>query len=188
MLASRTDAGSFVGIFDRHFQSIYRYALRRAGEAVAEDIASETFLVAFDRRNSYRTDQLDARPWLFGIATNLMRRRRRAEESTLRAYARSGVEGVVDVYAAVDARLEAGRSQPVIARALLKLRRPERDALLLVAWADFTYEEVAAALKVPVGTIRSRLSRARKKLRKELRLQDQEDEPEFSWNLQGENS
>jgi RNA polymerase sigma-70 factor, ECF subfamily len=187
MLMARTDPASFVGIFDRHFQSIYRYALRRAGEAVAEDIASETFLVAFTKRGSYRLDQLDARPWLFGIATNLMRRRRRDEERMLRAYCRAAYEDKADDHAMVHSRIDAQRLQGLIARALLKLRRPERDTLLLVAWADLSYQEAAVALNVPVGTVRSRLSRARERMRRELRLPGPEQEDaDMVWNFQGE--
>ena len=187
ILASGDEPARFVEIFDRHFQSIYRYARRRAGESAADDIASETFLVAFARRGSYREDQPDARPWLFGIATNLVRRRRRDEERMLRAYGRMAPGEHSDDHVAVDARVDAGRLQPLLAKALLKLRRPERDTLLLIAWADLTYQEAAAALKVPVGTVRSRLSRARERIRKELRLSDPEQEDAgLNWNLQGE--
>lgn len=185
--ASAEEPARFVDIFERHFQSIYRYALRRAGEGSADDIASETFLVAFARRGSYRGDQANARPWLFGIATNLIRRHRRDEERMLRAYTRAAGETHNDDQIAVNARVDASRMQPLLARALLKLRREERDTLLLIAWADLSYQEVAAALNVPVGTVRSRLSRARERVRKELRLSDPEQEDAgFSWNFQGE--
>jgi RNA polymerase sigma factor (sigma-70 family) len=185
--ASVEEPPRFVEVFERHFQSIYRYALRRAGEGSADDIASETFLVAFAKRGSFRVEQADARPWLFGIATNLMRRRRRDEERMLRAYGQIAARGEADDHAAADARVDAQRLQAQIARALLKLRPPERDALLLTAWAELTYQEAASALNVPVGTVRSRLSRARRRVRKELGLPDPEQEDlSLSWNLQGE--
>ncbi|HEX5940548.1 MAG TPA: RNA polymerase sigma factor [Dehalococcoidia bacterium] len=185
--ASIEEPPRFVEIFERHFQSIYRYALRRAGAASADDIASETFLVAFAGRGSYRAEHADARPWLFGIATNLIRRRRRDEERMLRAYSRAAPEDHSDEQVAADDRVDARRLQPLLARALLKLRRPERDTLLLIAWADLTYQEAAIALNVPVGTVRSRLSRARERIRKELRLSGPEQEDaDFGWNFQGE--
>ena len=126
----------------------------------ADDLTSETFAVAF--RN---WDKLDparpARPWLYGIASNLMRHHWRKERRMLRAYARTGVDPVwTEDEPAADTR--------ELAAALAELRRAEREILLLTAWAELTDVEIAGALDLPVGTVKSRLSRAREKLRNRL--------------------
>ena len=101
------------------------------------------------------------------IAANLLRRSRRKEERRLRALAKQPAEvsGAGDEGAAGDARLDYEATRPVLARALRSLRADEREVLLLVAWADLSYEEVGRALAIPVGTVRSRLHRARGHMR-----------------------
>jgi RNA polymerase sigma-70 factor (ECF subfamily) len=163
---SLSEPKAFEPIFDRHFRAVHRYLHRRAGRDLADELAAETFALAFERRASCRGTG-SALPWLYGIATNLLRRRRRAERRQLRAYARSGVDrwGVYEDEAT--ARFDA----PVGARlacALAAMRPRERDALLLYALADLSYEEIAVALDVPVGTVRTWLHRAREVARREL--------------------
>jgi RNA polymerase sigma-70 factor (ECF subfamily) len=160
--SSLADEGAFAVVFDRHFRAIYRFLRGRVGEHLAEDLASETFAVAFKRRRSYDLSRDDARPWLFGIAVNLLREHRRTEERRLRAYARvSGDrEGAADgPHDGLDATLSA---------ALLDLSHDDRNLILLLTWADLTYEQLADALGLPVGTVRSRVSRIRAKLRARL--------------------
>jgi RNA polymerase sigma-70 factor (ECF subfamily) len=112
----------------------------------------------------------DARPWLFGIATNLVRRHRRSERVRLQAYARLEVDGAVDgVEASAVARVDSQSVRRELAIALGKLRDGDRDALLLMAWAELSYEEIAEALGIPVGTVRSRINRARRRLRELLK-------------------
>lgn len=161
---------AFAVLFDRHADSVHRYAARRLGTEVAEDLMAETFTIAFQQRFRYNTELADARPWLFGIATNLIGRHRRAEARRLRAIGRlpsadASEDAVAD---RVAARVSAQAVRGELALAMARLPARHRDVLLLVAWADLGYEEVARALEVPVGTVRSRLHRARRKLRDAL--------------------
>jgi len=157
----------FATIFDRHFAAIHRYLARRVGSARADDLASQTFAVAFERRTSFKADVESARPWLFGIATNLMRNAARSEQRLLAAVARLDAESAGDLQEEVErtlARVDASREVDRIAAILVALDSDQRDVLLLHAWGDLSYEEIAQALSVPVGTVRSRLSRVRAKL------------------------
>ena len=161
----------FRELFERHFGPTLGFLRRRIGSEIAEDLAIETFALAFRRRRTYDPTRHDARPWLLGIATNLLRHHRRAERRKLLAYARTGADplGALDPgFEAAEARTDAGAVGPALALALANLRSSERDVLLLFAWADLSYTEIADALDVPVGTVRSRLSRARARLRQLL--------------------
>jgi RNA polymerase sigma-70 factor (ECF subfamily) len=166
--ASLTDAARFGALFDRHFGEIHRFVARRVGAALADEIAAETFVVAFRLRGRYDPRAADARPWLFGIATNLTRRHWRSERRRLRAYARTGVDPVCDDVMDVDGRVDAAAAAPRLAAALGSLSTREREVLLLFAWAELSYDEIAAALAIPSGTVRSRLSRARSHVRELL--------------------
>ena len=158
----------FATIFDRHFDAIHGYLSRRAGAGSADDLAAQTFTIAFARRARFRPAATSARPWLFGIATNVLRNDRRAELRLLRALSR---------IAADEARrprdLESGGAGPLssdLAAVLAAMDGDQRDVLVLHAWAELSYEEIAASLEIPVGTVRSRLSRARARLRSALDL------------------
>jgi RNA polymerase sigma-70 factor (ECF subfamily) len=166
---SRGDPEIFATLFDRHAPALHRYIVRRLGDSLADDVVAETFLAAFRRRERYDTARADARPWLYGIAANLIGRHHRVEIRSYRALARTGVDEVAEPYTdRVDERVAAVAVHRDLARALGGLSAADRDVLLLVAWADFSYEEVATALEIPVGTVRSRLNRARKKTRAAL--------------------
>ena len=166
---SRQDPEAFALLFRRHARQIHRYLARRIGPANAEDILSETFLMAFRHRSTYDLSRPDALPWLYGIATNLIGRHRRAETKQLAAIGKSSADDIATVFTdAADARLSAHAVSARLAAAIRRLRPAIRDTLLLVAWGDLTYEEVATALGVPVGTVRSRVSRARQSLRRGL--------------------
>jgi RNA polymerase sigma factor (sigma-70 family) len=163
------DPEQFAVVFRRHAPAIQRYVVRRLGADAADDVVAETFLTAFRQRSRYQRDRPDARPWLYGIATNLIRRHRRAEIRQYRAVARIGIDPVTEPFTErVDARVSASGESRRLAAALAKLPAAHRDTLLLVAWGDLTYEQAALALGVPVGTVRSRLSRARGRLRQAL--------------------
>ncbi|MER5194723.1 RNA polymerase sigma factor [Streptomyces sp. NPDC002755] len=156
----------FGELYHRHAAVIHRYAARRLGEDAAEDITAETFLAAFRTRGRYDASRAGARPWLYGIAANLIGKQRRAEVRALRALARTGHDPVADSWTdRSDSRVTAQAAQGRLAGALAGLSRGDRDVLLLVAWADLGYQEVAQALSIPVGTVRSRLNRARRKVR-----------------------
>jgi len=157
---------AFSAIFDRHFRGVHRYLSRRVGRELADDLASATFTVAFERRRSFRTDSDSAFPWLLGIATNLLRNYRRSEQRLLETVARLGQTG--EVFAAGAAGAVGATDDRDLAGALAGLDPEQRDVLFLYAWADLSYEEIASTLSVPVGTVRSRLSRARAHLRSEL--------------------
>ncbi|WP_062640325.1 RNA polymerase sigma factor [Streptomyces maremycinicus] len=159
----------FGEIYHRHAAVIHRYAARRLGENAAEDITAETFLAAFRTRGRYDMSRAKARPWLYGIAANLIGKHRRAEVRALRAMARTGHDPVADSWTdRSDSRVAAQAAQGRLAGALAGLSRGDRDVLLLVAWGDLGYQEVAEALSIPVGTVRSRLNRARRKVRRAL--------------------
>jgi RNA polymerase sigma factor (sigma-70 family) len=138
------------------------------GAHLADDIAAETFTQAFRQRDRYDGSS-DAGPWLFGIAANLVRRHHRSERRQLLAYARAG-SGSVEPSDLDDAddRLDAEAMWRHVALALASLRAADREVLLLLAWAELSYQEIAQALGVPVGTVRSRLHRGRTRLRELL--------------------
>jgi RNA polymerase sigma-70 factor (ECF subfamily) len=163
------DPERFGVIFDRHAPYIDRYLARRLGPEVAGDLTAETFLAAFRRRHRYDLGRRDARPWLYGIATNLVGQHRRDEGRQFRlrrAVAPDTDEtGHADRVAAV---VTAQAARQTLTTALAKLSPPDRDVLLLIAWEQLTYDEVAAALGIPVGTVRSRLNRARRRVREAL--------------------
>ena len=164
---------AFAALYDRHAAPIHRFAGRRLGDQMADDVVGETFLAAFRRRKRYDLRRADARPWLYGIAANVIGKHRRAEVRMLRAFARTGADPVAAGHAdLVDSRVCAAAVQRDLAAALAALTAGDRDVLLLIAWADLSYEETAAALGIPVGTVRSRLHRARRKVREALGGQD----------------
>ncbi|AQZ70662.1 RNA polymerase subunit sigma-70 [[Actinomadura] parvosata subsp. kistnae] len=157
----------FAELFDRHAAALRRYVARRLGDSLADDVVSDAFLTAFRRRRHYDTGHPDARPWLYGIAAKLIQRHRRVEVRLYRALARTGVDELTEPYAdRIDDRVAA--EQAGLAAALADLPAADREVLLLVAWADMTYEDVARALSIPVGTVRSRLHRARARTRRAL--------------------
>ena len=166
--ASVQEPERFAPVFDRHFAAIHRYLLRQLGRDLADELAAETFTTAFAARGKYDLSRENARPWLFGIAANLARRWRRTEYRQLRAYARTGVDPVGEDSEASDARLDAEASGPKLAEALASLPEGDRRALLLYTWAELSYEEIAQAVGIPIGTVRSRISRARRQLRELL--------------------
>jgi RNA polymerase sigma-70 factor (ECF subfamily) len=164
---SLRDPARFGAIFDRHFAEIHGYAAKRAGRDVADDIAAETFLTAFWARRRFDPGRGTVKAWLYGIVTNHLRAYRRRELRAYRAMARSGLSAPDEGHAdRVVERVAAGSLRGLLAKALADLSRGEREVLLLVALGDLSNTDVAAALGIPYGTVASRLSRARAKLRK----------------------
>lgn len=162
-------ADCFAVIFDRYYDRIYAYVGRRLGSEPAEDIAAETFLVAFDRRGQYDLGCAQAAPWLYGIASNLIARYRRAEARRYRALSRVGEPDRAEGFdEEVVGRVAAQQHRRALAAALAGLSGRDRDVLLLVAWAGLSCDETAQALRIPAGTARSRLHRARGRLRAAL--------------------
>ncbi|HEY6794150.1 MAG TPA: RNA polymerase sigma factor [Kineosporiaceae bacterium] len=167
---SGADPERFGALFDRHAAEIHRFLARRVGVSMADDLVSETFLVAFRLRARYDPSRADARPWLFGIATNLLRRHRRSEGAHYRLLARTGTDRLDGRDHAEDVaeRMTAAGEARQVAAALAALTPKERDVLLMSVWAGLSYDEIASALSIPVGTVRSRLNRARTRLRQVL--------------------
>jgi len=136
------------------------------GRQLADDLVAETFLVAFGKRARYDLSRADARPWLYGIATNLVRQQQREEVREYRLRAAIAPEPDVDGHAdRVVAQVSAAAMHRRLAAALAGLSAGDRDVLLLIAWEGLTYDEVTVALGIPIGTVRSRLNRARRKTR-----------------------
>jgi RNA polymerase sigma factor (sigma-70 family) len=166
---SRREPERFAVLFDRHAPHIYRYVARRAGPQVADDLVAETFLVAFAKRDRYDLAHRDARPWLYGIATNLVGQHHRDEARQYRiSQATVADPGVAGHAARVAADVTAQATRPLLYAALAALPPGDRDVLLLIAWEELTYQEVSRALDIPVGTVRSRLHRARAQTRRVL--------------------
>jgi RNA polymerase sigma-70 factor, ECF subfamily len=163
----------FAEIFDRHAPQMHRYLARRLGKQTAEDLVGDVFLAAFRNRHKYDSSRPDARAWLYGIATHVVAQHRRDEARRLKI-ARVAVPefdspGHAD---RVVAAVAADAARPALARALARLAGRDRDVLLLIAWEQLSYEEVATALNIPIGTVRSRLNRARTQIRSALGTTD----------------
>jgi RNA polymerase sigma-70 factor (ECF subfamily) len=159
----------FAVLFDRHAPHIHRYLARRAGRQVADDLVAETFLTAFAKRDRYDLGYSDARPWLYGIATNLVGQHHRDEARQYRIMQRAVAEPEVPDHAdRVAAGVTAQATRALLEAALAALPAGDRDVLLLIAWEQLTYREVSRALAIPAGTVRSRLHRARTKVRQVL--------------------
>lgn len=149
--------------FDQHGRRILLYLARRTDLASAEDILGETFVTALVRWDSFDPDRQDPLPWLFGIASNLLHRHWRSQRRAARAMSRVAVPDRLEDDAGE--HLDTRRAVDAVIDALDRMRPAVRDTVLLHAWAELTYEQIAAATGVPVGTVRSRLNRARTALR-----------------------
>jgi RNA polymerase sigma-70 factor, ECF subfamily len=148
----------FAVLYERHRLAVRRYVLRRVGSDVGEDLAAEVFVRAFRVRERYRAERDSALPWLLGVANHVIAGHRRAEQRRLTALQRL-----------------AGAARPLIehedrslgaelVRELRRLSNEERDALLLVVWGELSYAEAATALDISIGTLSSRIARARRLL------------------------
>jgi RNA polymerase sigma factor (sigma-70 family) len=169
---SLSDPEAFGVVFERHVALLHRFARVRLGDSEAADLVAGTFEVAFRRRGDYDLTRADARPWLIGIAVNLIRRNRRDRGRALRTLARLFVHDEVE-----DRNLERAVASDGVAalRDLLSgMREEDKDLLLLHACLDLTYEECAEVLRVPVGTVRSRLHRLRAPLRTRLEARERQ--------------
>ena len=154
-------------IYDRHAPALLRFLGRRAGARVAEGLVGELFRIAFERRKAFDPSRGSALPWLYGIGSNLLLKHRRGEARRLRASARMAADETTDKRASA-AALDARLLFPRVADAIEALPDDEREALLLFAWEELSYQSMAEALDLPIGTVRSRLNRARVRLRELL--------------------
>ncbi|MEV0236383.1 RNA polymerase sigma factor [Nonomuraea sp. NPDC050786] len=159
----------FAAVFDRYYFQIHGFAAQRLGPSLADDVAAETFLIAFDRRDRYDVSREDARPWLYGIVANLIARHHRAEARWYRALSRTPLAQADDGHDdQVAGRVDAEAHRASLIAALAKIPRSHREVLLLVAWGGLSSEEAAEALGITGAAVRSRLHRARKVLRASL--------------------
>lgn len=163
--ASIDSPDHFASIFDRHARAIHGYLSRRAGSQMADDLLSEVFVAAFEARGRYDLAYADARPWLYGIAGNVTKRHYRRAQRQLDLHDRLPRVRELDPSDEVVTRLDASRACDRLEEALKSLSSGDREALLLFAWEDLSYDEIAQALGIPIGTVRSRLNRARRLLR-----------------------
>lgn len=164
----RGDPEEFTAVYDRYFHDVHRYVAGRLDTQAADDVAAETFLVAFRKRDRFDPERGGLRPWLFGIATRLVAQHRRDETRRYRTLARAPESTADGHETRVVGSVTAAGLGPALARALAALTSKERDVVLLVALCEFSHEEVAQALDIPYGTVGSRLNRARRKLRAAL--------------------
>ncbi len=157
------------GWFDAHVDTIHRYVARRAGDEVALDVTAESFRVALEQFERFDRRRGDERAWLYGIATNLLRRHWRTEQRLLRTHQRAGASTEVpgDPLVGIDARVDAEREAGRVVGAIERLEPDDRDLLVLVAWEHLTSGEISEALGIPASTIRARLRRIRAQLRTE---------------------
>lgn len=164
--ASGADPERFAVIFDRHADEIHRYAARRLGRQAAADVVSDVFLAAFRNRGRYRPDRTDARPWLYGITSKVISQHLRSEGRRAQVLAATPAPPP-DEFPADDItdRITAERLRPAMLGVLSRLSPADRELVLLVAWAELSYEQAAQALEIPIGTVRSRLHRIRAKVR-----------------------
>jgi RNA polymerase sigma factor (sigma-70 family) len=166
--ASLEDTEAFGELFRRHAPRLHAYVSRRLGRALADDLVSEAFTTAFRQRDRF-DGRTDFGAWLWGIASKLIARHHRQETRMYRAFARTGVDPAEDAVAELASdRASAAALGPRLAKALASLHAQDRDAVLLLAWGEMSYGEIAAALDLPVGTVKTKIHRARIKLRRAL--------------------
>lgn len=162
------DADAFAALYRRHAKRLYNYLFRRLGDwDAAEDLVATVFLEAFRRRGDAAIDEERVLPWLFGIATNVANNHRRsvwrARRLGTRLFAATAVSTPADDTAE---RAEAREQMQRVLQRLHSLPREQRDVVALCVWSGLSYEDAAHALGIPVGTVRSRLARAKQSLAK----------------------
>jgi len=153
-------------LFRRYHQDVYKFVARRLGESLAADVTAEVFRVAIERHHTYDSGRGHQRAWLYGIAANLIRGHWRTEERRLRALAREGgtQRSLIDPLLRVEEQINADDALARVMDAVAALPAEDRDLLTLFAWEGCGYAEIASALSIPIGTVRSRLHRIRREL------------------------
>src|SRR3954447_4602238 len=162
----KLSAEGFADLFEAHAEAIYNFVFRRTGDwSVAEDLTSVVFLQAWRRRERVDLVTLPALPWLYGVATNVLRNQRRTLRRHRAALARvPAPQPEDDESDDVAGRIDDQRRMQAVLETFERLPRADQDVLSLCVWQELSYDEAALALGVPVGTVRSRLSRARGRL------------------------
>ena len=165
--AQRGSPDAVGALFDRHANAIYTYCFRRTGDwALAEDLTSAVFFELLRSRRGHRLSAEAVRPWLFGIALNVIRNQARATRRYRAALERiPPLEAERDFADELVERLADELAMRDILRTIRKLPEPEQDAFTLCAWEGFSSAEAAEILNVPETTVRTRVFRARQRLR-----------------------
>jgi RNA polymerase sigma-70 factor (ECF subfamily) len=161
------DPASFEEVFDEYHAAIWRYLARLRGATLADDLAGEVFVAAFKGRERFDPARGSLRAWLYGIASNVARTQARKEHRRRGATERAAV-GAVEAVSPIDTAIDDLASQDQLQRvraALGHLPAADRELVVLYAWEELSYEEIAAVLEIKVGTVKSRLARARARLR-----------------------
>lgn len=168
----RGDATRFGTLFERYYRDVWGFIARMAGSDAADDVAGEVFTIAFERRGTYDPSRGEVRAWLFGIASNRLRNRFRSDERARRAFERAAWQRDVrpDQFELSDDAVHLQVSTRAVIDAIAHLAAGDRELLVLFAWEGLSYGEIATVLDVPVGTVRSRLSRSRARLQELLVL------------------
>jgi RNA polymerase sigma-70 factor (ECF subfamily) len=177
--SSWIDPDQFGKIFEAHFNALYLFCQRRVGRASAEDVAGEVFVRAFEQRRRYDLGRSSARPWLYGIALNIIRNEARRQDRQSRAVNRVASELYVSRCSLEENLIDQiGTRQELtdVIAALDGLKDAELEVLLLYVWERLSYEEIALVVDVPVGTVRSRIHHARRHL---AALSQQRDDAEL---------
>lgn len=172
--ASLDDPDRFSVIYRRHRDDLFRFVARRVGSDRAADLTADVFLLAFQHRGRFDTARSTCRPWLFGIAVNVVGDELRKYQRRARLFPHaSSVIRPEDPFAQVDDRIRAEALSEAMERALESLGKWERELFLLYVFGELTYPEIAETVGIPVGTVRSRVSRIRAKLRRQVPEVDQ---------------
>lgn len=167
-LIGSADPNEFAGIFDRHAATLLGYLTRRVGRSDAEDLLGDLFRIAFESRHRYDPMRPNARPWLYGIAANLVLKHHRSNSRGQAAQRRLNHQdrptAVPFDERIVDEMVNAQRALQ-LTDLVEQLAPDDRETIVLYAWENLSYQQIAEALEVPVGTVRSRLNRVRRRLR-----------------------
>jgi len=170
-LLTEADPAAFGTLFERHGRAVYNHCFRRTADwSAAEDLTSVVFLEAWRKRNDVRLHGDSLLPWLYGVATNVLRNRTRSLHRYRSALARIPIEQEADFAEDAGERIDDERQLRRVLAVFRLLPKRDQDVLALCIWSSLTYEEAAVALDLPVGTVRSRLSRARSRLRDDCEL------------------
>jgi len=163
----RIDLVVAADLYDDHVDAVYGYLARRLGASVAVDLTADVFEIAIAKIGDYDPDLGSQRAWLFGIATNMIRRHWRTERRRLTAWHRmAGRTPVVsDPLVDVADQLDATSEVSAVMSAIAEIPAADRDLLFLIAWEELSYSECAQILDIPVGTVRSRLHRIRRQIK-----------------------
>jgi RNA polymerase sigma factor (sigma-70 family) len=159
------DTAAFAELFDRYARDVYNFVFRRmASWDLAEELTSAVFMEAWRRRTEVEVEHISLRPWLFGVALNLLRNRSRSVQRRGAAEARLQPETAPDFAEDLASRIDDERLMRRTLEVFEDLSADEQDVLGLAAWEGLSYIEIAVALGVPIGTVRSRIHRARRHL------------------------